>query len=408
MLCTGRLFIGRLRECRGKILHRTIILILFITFIPFMMQLYITRSTFSLNDLLYEDDISFIKNKISLNEDNRMYHLHTFQPEKITQSPITENILSSKVLSNDRIYHPRNGPIVIEEYKLIFFTIPKVACSEWKRMFMRMTSNAKWCLIHGLNAHNPDEHELKYLAEYPIDIATTIMTSPEWTRAVFIREPKERILSAFLDKAMKEDYFVRKCCDLIPNKTEVVKCRRCRNPNRNFTGSGLRHKCIYSPKNFENFLYYITNYPETCFDVHWEAQAMKIDAKWWPFINFIGYQSNLQKDSRRLLELLYSSTDSIANRSAWERYGESGWGTDVGCENRTASFMEENTSTHKLDTGRQLIEWYSRTSEEIVEKYWSQDWSLEGVHFPELKLFIDKNENKEVKPHKYDDEILPQ
>ena len=30
------------------------------------------------------------------------------------------------------------NPIVLEEYRLIFFTIPKVACSEWKQLFRRM------------------------------------------------------------------------------------------------------------------------------------------------------------------------------------------------------------------------------------------------------------------------------
>ena len=52
---------------------------------------------------------------------------------------------------DDLIYQTRSA-FVIPEYKLIFFTFPKVACSEWKRMFMRINGNPNWCKIHGFNA----------------------------------------------------------------------------------------------------------------------------------------------------------------------------------------------------------------------------------------------------------------
>jgi len=108
-----------------------------------------------------------------------------------------------KLLPTDIIYgkYSFDMLVVIEEYKLIFFTILKVACSEWKALFRRMMGLNHQ--IHPKEVHNPKINGLKYLCDYSLEEALEIMTSEEWTRAVFVREPKERILSAFLDKASK-------------------------------------------------------------------------------------------------------------------------------------------------------------------------------------------------------------
>lgn len=257
---------------------------------------------------------------------------------------------------------------VIPEYKLIFFTFPKVACSEWKRMFMRMNGIPEWCIIRGINAHSPKVNKIKTLQNYPIEIVSAIMTSPLWTKAAFVREPKERVLSAFLDKSVKEPwYFTKKCCEKIKNPKMSEKCTK-----------GL--------KKFKSFLYFVSTYPKVCFDVHWEAQVEKIDAKWWPYIDFIGRQNNLVSDAKRLLETLTSTRDPVPNRSAWERYGATGWGASNDCENRTHGFLEENSSTHKLNTGSHLHEWYTTEDEILVEAVWAAEWSENRIDFPNINI----------------------
>jgi hypothetical protein len=271
------------------------------------------------------------------------------------------------VLPSDRIYDPRIGAFVIEEFKLIFVSIPKVACSEWKRMFMRMIRNNLWCKIRGINAHDPEVHQIPYLAQYPVEIATQMMLSPQWTKAVFVREPKERVLSAFLDKSVKEKwYFKTKCCEQLEDHNDM-------------------NDCVKNSQSFASFLHYVTQFPQKCFNVHWEAQSVKIDSKWWPYFNFIGYQHNLQEDTKRLLSQLVSDVDG---RSAWDKVGASGWGNDNdGCENRTSAFLEENTSTHRLETGKKLLEWYDAKTEALVEKYWQCDWDQKELNFPQINLY---------------------
>jgi hypothetical protein len=74
---------------------------------------------------------------------------------------------------------------------------------------------------------NPKENMLKTLDDYPLWKAQEMMNSPEWTKAVFLREPKERVLSAFLNKFVDDSsYFRNKCCreNMLAEKHNRDKC----------------------------------------------------------------------------------------------------------------------------------------------------------------------------------------
>jgi hypothetical protein len=273
-----------------------------------------------------------------------------------------------KMSKEDRIYW-KTRPFVIPEYKLIFFTFPKVACSEWKRMFMRMSGTPEWCTTK--NPHlflKLDNSKVKTVKDYDLKTLTAMMTSPAWTKAAIFREPKERVLSAFLDKAITQDgaYYKKNCCRKLPDKN-------------------LEQQCIRNANKFDSFLHFVTEYPKECFNVHWDAQIKKIDPKWWPYINVIGYQNNLLEDSKSILKMLYSNRDQS---SAWDKFGITGWGAPgKDCENRTHGFMEENTASHKQDTGSHMREWYTPELEKLVEEHWAVEWQNEKVNHQEVKLF---------------------
>jgi hypothetical protein len=294
-----------------------------------------------------------------------------------------------EILPDDLIYRPWNA-FVIPQYKLIFFTFPKVACSEWKQMFMRMNGNPNWCV--SLDPHDPELNKLETLEDYDPEIATAMMTSPEWTKAAIFREPKERVLSAFLDKAVNTKYYVKHCCKKLPEENNYYVKHCC----KKLPDEDLKKQCIDNRKKFDSFLHFVTEYPNQCFDMHWEPQIAKIDSKWWPYIDVIGYQNNLFEDSRRILKMLYSKNnrdegEGYYQSSAWDRYGTTGWGVPGdGCENRTHSFLEENTAPHKRDTGSHLLEWYTAKLEKLVEEKWAIEWQQERVKFPEIKLFANR------------------
>jgi len=137
---------------------------------------------------------------------------------------------------------------------------------------------------------------LKYLADYAIDEAELMLTNKQWTRAIFLRDPKERVLSAFLNKAAPSNYFKNSCCQRKYRRNEI-----------------LVDQCAEDGKIFKNFL----SISMSCMDKHWLPQS-SIVGKFLPFINFVGYFETLQLDTEKLLRSLEGK--------AWERFGATGWG----------------------------------------------------------------------------------
>jgi hypothetical protein len=208
------------------------------------------------------------------------------------------------------------------------------------------------------------QHEgLKTLREIPLEEAQEMMTSKEWTRAVFVREPKERVLSAFLDKFVHNhnDYF-DSCC-------------RSRRVKRALGPDG---ECSSVP----DFTYFL-NKTKLCPDPHWTPQREVLDEHWWPYVTFIGYGSS-SSEAKRLLESVTSSKDNL---NAWEKFGDTGWG-----ENATLSFMARPyNSPHITDAKSKLLKYYNNCTELYVEEILSRrDFESPYFHFER----IDRSKNK--------------
>ena len=119
------------------------------------------------------------------------------------------------------------SPIVLEEFKLVFFTTAKVGCTVWKMLFRRMMGLPNWKAVNtrDMLPWNPHRNGLKYLYDYNRTYASFLMTDPEWTRAIFVRDPKERLLSAYLDKGKNQHFIKSKCCPSSGN------CTHCLHPS---------------------------------------------------------------------------------------------------------------------------------------------------------------------------------
>jgi hypothetical protein len=86
------------------------------------------------------------------------------------------------------------APVVIEKFRLIFFTSAKVGCTTWKQLFRRIMGIKDWKAeeYKTMLPWNPELNGLTYLYHYNRKKASEMMTSPNWTRAIFVRDPKER------------------------------------------------------------------------------------------------------------------------------------------------------------------------------------------------------------------------
>jgi len=277
--------------------------------------------------------------------------------------------VAAELQASDIIYHTRNNdrnyiPAVNEEFKTIFFFIGKCAASEWKRMFVRLMGSPKWCARW---IHKKEVNGLKWLDEYSIEEAQQMMTDPEWTRAVFVRNPKDRALSAFLDKAVSHsDNFAKQVCKSYGGKGHDLQA------------------CLDHHLEFGFFLQNITTtLPE---NVHWMTIYDQIDAKWWPYINYVGYMENLSEHAEDFLRSIVSDIDGV---SAWDRCGKTGWSSDErNCEAKgTSPFLVKQDKRHETDAHDKLREYYTPELEIFAEDRYAKDLDNPYFEFSSVELF---------------------
>jgi hypothetical protein len=208
--------------------------------------------------------------------------------KKLASKKETPSVFASDIIMGKASWD--SSPIVVKKFNLVLFTIPKVACTVVKQLARRMQGFPDWARGDDKIPHNPHFNGLTLLRHLPLSEATNIMTNTSWIRAIFMREPKERILSAYLDKVKRTRYIAK----------------RCHLPSQD-------HKY---PTSFTDFLDVI----RTCHDSHWMPQTQIMDIKWWPHVNFIGKLHHAADDMQQLLKRV--------GRGAWADYGATGWGKD--------------------------------------------------------------------------------
>ncbi|MGH3055209.1 MAG: sulfotransferase family 2 domain-containing protein [Gaiellaceae bacterium] len=181
------------------------------------------------------------------------------------------------------------------------------------------------------------------MAHCSLHEAQEMMTSNHWTRAIFVREPKERFLSAYLDKVIQSNYVKSKCCQ--PNRVAEPA------------------KCFEEAQNFKTFL----NITEACYDIHWVPQSMRMDSEFLPYINFVGRYESLANDTMKLLKSLRNAYGEVA----WDTYGKSGWGKD-GMD----AIYQGTKSHHATNAGDNVKQYYTPEVERMVEEAYRDDYIL--------------------------------
>jgi Sulfotransferase family len=281
-----------------------------------------------------------------------------------TIPPRAPGIVADIVKPGDFIYYTQpnvnhsdwdSAPIVLEKYKLVFFTIPKVGCTVWKQLFRRIMGYKDWKSQENGQPHDPAVNGIRYLSSYSLVQASRFMTDPTWTRAIMVRDPKTRFLSCFLDKAVSNDHvFIQdKCC------------------RQNFA-------CVQKAQNIPGFL----NLVKVCNDGHWKRQHDRVDGKYWPYMDYILHVENAANDARKLLQHI----------GAWEEYGALGWAeVDISSSNnvtagdgtrnkrkKSLAIFEskdiQGAGEHATHSEWKHWEWYTPESERDVEAFYRADY----------------------------------
>jgi hypothetical protein len=286
------------------------------------------------------------------------------------------------------------APIVVEEYKLLVYTQPKVASTTLKQLFRRMMHLEDWALHkEPYLPHDPNHNGLRYLYHYPPSHVASIMTSPHWTRAIFVRDPKERFLSAYLDKAVRKNgtYVQRHCCSSSRNITTTSNC------------SDRASQSLFG------FLKVI-DHPDggCCCDPHWKRQSSRVKpSDHWTYINFVGHFETLAMDTKRLLLQLKNHNNPRPEEKekegqhevelddqAWRSYGASGWGV-----HGNESIFAKNTGVkHETKAYGKLQRYYnSPLVERLVEDFYREDYDHVLFNFSRYSIVVTDNDMDRVK-----------
>ncbi|XP_071153186.1 carbohydrate sulfotransferase 11-like [Mytilus edulis] len=180
---------------------------------------------------------------------------------------------------------------VNDEYKFIFCMMPKLACTNWKRIFLALSDNFpnKDFVINKMGSGDVHDTWPKHgntLDKYSYsDIQTKLQT---YKKIVFVRDPFERLLSAFKDKMFRKDTPVFK------NIAEkIIRLKRSKEVNHS------------DAIKFVEFVKYLTD-PDT-FESSYEQHWAKYENLCQPCLmnyDFVGKFETMKNDISRTFKYL--------------------------------------------------------------------------------------------------------
>ncbi|XP_049319119.1 carbohydrate sulfotransferase 11 [Astyanax mexicanus] len=182
--------------------------------------------------------------------------------------------------------------IVDDKHGLLYCYVPKVACTNWKRVLMVLTGDGRYrnpLAIPANEAHVPGR--LRSLSEY----STTEINRRlrKYLKFIFVREPFERLVSAYRNK------FTRNYNTAFHKRygTKIIRRHRA-DPQAEALEKG-------NDVSFEEFVYYLVDprtQKEEPFNEHWE----RVHSLCHPCLihyDVVGKYETLEQDSRYLLKL---------------------------------------------------------------------------------------------------------
>ncbi|XP_049457887.1 carbohydrate sulfotransferase 8-like isoform X2 [Epinephelus fuscoguttatus] len=221
-------------------------------------------------------------------------------------------------------HHVRNL-FVEDKYKLLYCQVPKAGCSNWKRTLMVLSGKASDAQsIKHDTVHNG--HHLRELNSY--DRQGIMHRLETYTKIIFVREPMERMVSAYRDKFENPNNYYHS----LFGKPIISRYRTNPSTEALRTGNGVT---------FKEFVQYLLDvHRPVGMDIHWD-QANQLCNPCLINYDFIGKFENMEEESNFLLRL-----------------------TGAPPNVKLPSFKDRNPSDQ-------------RTSTDITEKYFSQVTPLE-------------------------------
>uniref|UniRef100_H2ZVB9 Carbohydrate sulfotransferase n=1 Tax=Latimeria chalumnae TaxID=7897 RepID=H2ZVB9_LATCH len=178
------------------------------------------------------------------------------------------------------------GQLLVEHtHKFIVCEVPKVGCSNWRRVILTLMNIS----IEDLALKNKSIHKhnlLKKVQQYPREQQKEILKS--YTKVMFTRNPLERLVSAYRDKFLHSSYYYG---TVVANSIK----KRYRNNTKMAENVSFRE--------FVQFLLDTHN-----MDVHWN-QMIKLCDPCNIQYDFLGRYDTIERDADNILRFIGAPED---------------------------------------------------------------------------------------------------
>ena len=192
-----------------------------------------------------------------------MFHPGPGQSEKPSQAWITELERYFSRGNNTRLPWPAGSMMVSEKHRVLYSPVAKCACTSLKTMMVNLAGveHAEQIIKYGVHRVTDKFNTGMHLKDLPRARVMEIRTSDEFYKFAVIRNPVERIISAYSEKFVLNRH----------NKAnqghtgEVVRAvQGTSNPNMD---AGI---------SFRQFVEFITAQPSSTLDAHWSPQHLNL------------------------------------------------------------------------------------------------------------------------------------
>ncbi|XP_006835102.1 PREDICTED: carbohydrate sulfotransferase 9 [Chrysochloris asiatica] len=186
------------------------------------------------------------------------------------------------------LFHMVSRIYVEDKHRILYCEVPKAGCSNWKRILMVLNGLASSAHNISHDAVHYGKH-LKKLDSFDLKGIYTRLNT--YTKAVFVRDPMERLVSAFRDKfEHPNSYYHPVFGKAIIKKYRPNACEEALN-----NGSGVK---------FREFIHYLLDsHRPVGMDIHWE----KVSKLCYPCLinyDFVGKFETLEDDANYFLQLI--------------------------------------------------------------------------------------------------------
>ncbi|XP_037335452.2 carbohydrate sulfotransferase 12-like [Pungitius pungitius] len=184
--------------------------------------------------------------------------------------------------------------IVDDKHGIIYCYVPKVACTNWKKVFLVLKQGQPYqdpMSIPSEVVHNKNKYT--FLKGFPRPEVKAKLK--RYTKFLYVRDPFVRLISAYRDKFQKENQVFYRLYGQKILRTYANQSNPAKTVHEAFA-SGM-HISFY------NFIQYLLDPRTPPFDEHWR----QFNSLCHPCLikyDFIGHQETFQEDGEQLLKML--------------------------------------------------------------------------------------------------------